>query len=61
MILPPELYPQILRRTFLGKSAQSVGALALASLVCPEALKAAELSRGVINPLPLPQRAKRVI
>ncbi|MEI7922918.1 MAG: DUF1501 domain-containing protein [Planctomycetota bacterium] len=61
MILPPELYPQILRRTFLGKSAQSVGALALASLVCPEALKAAELSRGVINPLPLPQKAKRVI
>ena len=61
MIMPPELYPQILRRTFLGKSAQSVGALALASLVRPEALKAAELSRGVINPLPLPQKAKRVI
>ena len=61
MILPPELYPLILRRTFLGKSAQSVGALALASLVRPEALKAAELSRGVINPLPLPQKAKRVI
>jgi hypothetical protein len=61
MNLQQEISRELLRRTFLGKSAQSLGALALASLARPEALKAAELSRGVINPLPLPQKAKRVI
>jgi hypothetical protein len=52
------------RRTFLGKQAQGVGALALASLMRPSLLRGAELktgSRGEINPLPLRQRAKRVI
>lgn len=61
MNLQQEISRELLRRTFLGKSAQSLGALALASLARPEVLKAAELSRGVINPLPLPQKAKRVI
>ena len=48
------------RRTFLGKAAQGLGSLALASLLRPKPAQAAA-AHGVINPLPLPQKAKRVI
>ena len=44
------------RRAFLDKS---LGAVALASLMRPGALQAS--SHGVLNTLPLPQKAKRVI
>jgi len=49
------------RRAFLGRLSQGVGAVALASLVHGPRLAAASAARGVIHPLPLPQRAKRVI
>ena len=54
---------QLTRRAFLGRASQGVGTLALASLVAPPLLakSAAEPMRGVLNQLPLPQRAKRVI
>ena len=48
------------RRAFLGRSAQGVGAVALASLASSQPLAAAPL-RGVLEKPPLPQRAKRVI
>lgn len=48
------------RRAFLGRGAQGLGAVALASLLRPEGLHAAP-SRGVLGSLPFPQRAKRVI
>ena len=48
------------RRTFLGKAAQGLGSLALASLLRPKPAQAAA-AHGVVNPLPLPQKAKRVI
>ena len=57
MYMPPELYSQLQRRTFLGKSAQSLGAVALAALARPEMLSAAAGTRGVISPLPWPQKA----
>ena len=47
------------RRAFLGRSSQGLGAVALASLMRPAYLDAA--SRGVLDSLPLPQKAKRVI
>ena len=50
----------IARRAFLGRTAQGVGAVALASLSSPRLLEAAPL-RGVLEPPPLPQKAKRVI
>ncbi|HRH98152.1 MAG TPA: DUF1501 domain-containing protein, partial [Prosthecobacter sp.] len=46
------------RRTFLGKTSQGLGAVALASLMRPA--HAAPV-RGVLGNLPLPQKAKRVI
>ncbi len=54
------------RRAFLGRVSQGVGAVALASLLEKGAasLSAATApagARGVIYPLPLPQKAKRVI
>lgn len=50
------------RRLFLGRSAQGLGAVALASLLEPALLRgAAERWSGVVHPLPLPQKAKRVI
>ena len=53
---------QLNRRTFLGRGAQGLGALSLASLIRPSLLKAARApANGVINPLPLPQKARRVI
>ncbi len=48
------------RRAFLGRTSQGVGAVALASLLNPGILQAAP-SRGVLQNLPLPQKAKRVI
>src|ERR1051325_5182071 len=53
------------RRTFLSRSAYGLGGLALASLLNPELLKAAEkvaaAPRGIIHPLHFPQKVKRVI
>lgn len=49
------------RRAFLGRVSQGVGAVALASLAQRARLAAAPAARGVLHPLPLPQRAKRVI
>jgi len=54
------LHNALARRAFLGRSAQGVGAAALAALAAPQAASAAPL-RGVLAPPPLPQRAKRVI
>jgi hypothetical protein len=48
------------RRAFLGRQACGLGALALGSLLGARSADAAPM-RGVIHPLPLPQRAKRVI
>ena len=51
---------EISRRDFLSRSAQGLGAAALASLLNPRSLHAAT-SHGVLQNLPLPQKAKRVI
>ena len=51
---------EISRRAFLSRSAQGLGAAALASLLNPRSLHAAT-SHGVLQNLPLPQKAKRVI
>ena len=56
-MLPPELRTALTRRAFLGKSAQGVGGVALASLLGP----AAGAAPGVLTKLPLPPKAKRVI
>ncbi|MGN6134284.1 MAG: DUF1501 domain-containing protein [Aureliella sp.] len=48
------------RRAFLGSSAQGLGTLALASLIQPPGSASAATS-GVLRPLPLPQRVRRVI
>jgi len=58
--MPPEPFSPLTRRTFLGRSTQGVGTVALASLLGREAAVAAP-ARGVVHPLPLPPRAKRVI
>ncbi|MCP5557672.1 MAG: DUF1501 domain-containing protein [Verrucomicrobiaceae bacterium] len=47
------------RRAFLGRSAQGLGSLALASLLRPSDATAA--TKGVLPNLPYPQKAKRVI
>lgn len=51
------------RRVFLGRSSQGLGAVALASLMQPlhSASVNAASSQGILEKLPLPQRAKRVI
>src|SRR3954464_341092 len=55
------------RRTFLGRTSQGIGALALASLLKPALLSAAataarkEKWTGVVHPLDFPQKVKRVI
>jgi hypothetical protein len=51
---------EISRRTFLSRTAQGLGTAALASLLNPRSLHAAT-SHGVLQNLPLPQKAKRVI
>ncbi|MFO0870334.1 MAG: DUF1501 domain-containing protein [Pirellulales bacterium] len=48
------------RRTFLQAATHAVGTVALATLLRPELLQAAP-ARGVLDPPPLPQKAKRVI
>ena len=48
------------RRAFLGRASHGLGALALASLL-DKANATAQPMRGVLGPLPLPQKAKRVI
>jgi hypothetical protein len=61
------LSQQQTRRTFLGRTSQGIGALALASLLNPVLLSAATAARrkdkwtGVVNPLHYPQKVKRVI
>ncbi len=54
---------QFTRRAFLGRTTQGVGALALANLVAGRSLAASATKplAGVLSPVPLPQRAKRVI
>ncbi|MEY4819182.1 MAG: hypothetical protein RLZZ23_1955 [Verrucomicrobiota bacterium] len=56
-MIPHELRAALTRRAFLGKTAQGVGGVALASLLGP----AASGAPGVLSRLPLPQKAKRVI
>src|SRR5205814_9544500 len=48
------------RRAFLGKTSQGLGAVALASLLRPSALRA-EAPRGTLGKLPRPRKATRVI
>ena len=58
----PAMFPieGLARRAFLGRSAKGVGAVALATLAAPRLAYAGSL-RGVLDPPPLPQKAKRVI
>src|SRR5438876_12335494 len=55
------------RRTFLGRATTGIGSVALASLLNPGLLSAADSAvaddrwRGVVNPLHFRPRAKRVI
>lgn len=51
---------QLRRRTLLSRTAHGLGSVALASLLHPATARA-ETARGAAHPLPLPQRAKRVI
>ncbi len=58
--------PQLLRRSFLGRTACGIGAAALSSLLrrdiaAAEAIANQSASRGVINPLHLAAKAKRII
>src|SRR3954470_3065206 len=61
------LKAQLSRRAFLGRSSAGMGLLALARLLGPDLLRAEEArgkldrSRGVINPLHIAPKAKRVI
>jgi len=60
-----ERYGMLPRRAFLGHTACGMGAMALASML-PTAAKAADAdrsmtSRGVVNPLHVPAKAKRMI
>ncbi len=60
---------QLTRRSFFGRTAAGVGSLALASLLNPQLLVAAEATaaagdqkwRGVVNPLHFKPRCKRII
>ena len=59
------MFNALCRRTFLSRSAFGLGAAALSTLAAPRALRAATSefseSKGVINPLHFPAKAKRVI
>ena len=63
---PAEFELSINRRTFLGRAALGLGGLALASLLDPKLLRAAESAptaarwQGMVNPPHFPVRAKRV-
>jgi hypothetical protein len=62
MIRPEHLLAQQTRRAFLGRAAQGIGATALASLLTPTASRAAsDRWTGVVTPLHVPAKAKRVI
>src|SRR5437870_8720041 len=59
---------QLTRRAFLGRSSAGMGMVALASLLKPDLLQAADAGRpaldrwtGVVNPLHHKAKAKRVI
>ena len=54
------VHAALARRAFLGGSAQGLGAVALATLAAPGPAPAAPL-RGVLDTLPLPRKAQRVI
>ena len=51
---------RLARRAFLGRSAQGLGGVAVASLASTDRARAAALS-GIFDAPPLPQKAKRVI
>ena len=55
------LAQQLTRRTFLGNASRGLGSLAFASLLNPSLLRAEVKWRGVVNPLHLAPKAKRVI
>lgn len=55
------LAQQQTRRAFLGRTAQGVGKVALASLINPLMLSGATHGRGVVDPFHFPPKAKRVI
>jgi len=68
MLFQSELTKSLTRRAFFGRSAQGVGAMALASLLNPSLTAAPTskpsnplLSHGVVNPLHFAPKAKRVI
>ncbi|MCA9201769.1 MAG: DUF1501 domain-containing protein, partial [Planctomycetales bacterium] len=56
----PEIRSLLSRRAFLGRTSQGLGAVALGSLLGSN-LSTAAPTAGVLNTLPLPQKAKRVI
>ncbi len=56
-----ELSQTMTRRAFLGHTSRGLGVLAFASLLNPSLLGAEEKWRGVVNPLHLVPKAKRVI
>jgi len=58
-----DLIQQFTRRAFLGRVSHGLGALALSSLLKPDIAQAAASDqwRGIVNPLPYKQKAKRVI
>src|SRR2546423_15720725 len=64
---PAEFELSINRRAFLGRAAYGLGGLALASLLDPKLLRAAEALAsnarwdGIVNPSHFPIRARRVI
>ena len=64
---PHEFQLSINRRAFLGRAAYGLGGLALASLLDPKLLRAAEAPasnapwEGIVNPPHFPVRARRVI
>src|SRR5882724_10019560 len=67
LIMDPQIL-QTTRRQFFGRTARGIGTLALASLVNPGLLRAAEAAAakpqrwlGIANPPPLIPKARRVI
>jgi hypothetical protein len=67
MLFPQKLMVSLTRRAFLGRSSAGMGAIALASLLRPDLLQAADDKvaidrwRGIVNPLHHAAKAKRVI
>src|SRR5262245_39001353 len=62
--MTPAMHSLLARRTFLGHAACGIGSAALASLLSGNRLRAAEAlpkTRGVISPLHVAPKAKRVI